>query len=172
MTALLVATAFFMENLDGTIITTAVPAMARDFGVAPVDLNLGVSAYLLTLGILIPISGWVADRFGARRIFSLAVVIFTLASLLCGFTSSLWSFIALRVLQGAGGAMMVPVGRLVVLRTTPKERLIGAIAILTWPALVAPILGPALGGFITTYASWRWIFYLNLPIGVLALGAA
>lgn len=161
-----------MENLDGTIITTAVPSMARDFGVAPVDLNLGVSAYLLTLGILIPISGWVADRFGARRIFSLAIVVFTLASLLCGITTDLWSFIALRVLQGVGGAMMVPVGRLVVLRTTPKERLIGAIAILTWPALVAPILGPALGGFITTYASWRWIFYLNLPIGALALVAA
>jgi EmrB/QacA subfamily drug resistance transporter len=172
MTALLVAAAFFMENLDGTIITTAVPSMARDFGVAPVDLNLGVSAYLLTLGILIPISGWVADRFGARRVFSSAIIIFTVASLLCGFANSLPMFIALRVLQGVGGAMMVPVGRLVVLRTTPKERLIGAIAILTWPALVAPVLGPALGGFITTYASWRWIFYLNLPIGLLALVAA
>jgi EmrB/QacA subfamily drug resistance transporter len=172
MTALLVAAAFFMENLDGTIITTAVPSMAHDFGVAPVDLNLGVSAYLLTLGILIPISGWVADRFGARKVFSSAIVIFTVASLLCGFANSLPMFIALRVLQGIGGAMMVPVGRLVVLRTTPKERLIGAIAILTWPALVAPVLGPALGGFITTYASWRWIFYLNLPIGLLALLAA
>jgi EmrB/QacA subfamily drug resistance transporter len=172
MTALLVATAFFMENLDGTIITTAVPSMARDFGVAPVDLNLGISAYLLTLGILIPISGWVADRLGARRVFSSAIIIFTFASLLCGFANSLPAFIALRVLQGIGGAMMVPVGRLVVLRTTPKERLIGAIAILTWPALVAPVLGPALGGFITTYASWRWIFYLNLPIGALALVAA
>lgn len=172
MTALLVAAAFFMENLDGTIITTALPSMAHDFGVAPVDLNLGVSAYLLTLGILIPISGWVADRFGARKVFSAAIVIFTLASLLCGFANSLPAFIALRVLQGVGGAMMVPVGRLVVLRTTPKERLIGAIAILTWPALIAPVLGPALGGFITTYASWRWIFYLNLPIGALALAAA
>ena len=172
LTALLVAAAFFMENLDGTIITTAVPSMARDFGVAPVDLNLGVSAYLLTLGILIPISGWVADRFGARQVFSSAIVIFTVASLLCGFSVNLPMFIALRVLQGIGGAMMVPVGRLVVLRTTPKERLIGAIAILTWPALVAPVLGPALGGFITTYASWRWIFYLNLPIGILALIAA
>jgi EmrB/QacA subfamily drug resistance transporter len=169
LTALLVAAAFFMENLDGTIITTAVPAMARDFGVAPVDLNLGISAYLLTLGILIPISGWAADRFGARRIFASAIVIFTVSSLLCGFANNLWMFIALRVLQGVGGAMMVPVGRLVVLRTTPKERLVNAIAILTWPALVAPVLGPALGGFITTFASWRWIFYLNLPIGILAL---
>ena len=172
LVSLLVATAFFMENLDGTIITTALPTMARDFGIAPVDLNLGVSAYLLTLGILIPMSGWVSDRLGARRVFAIAVVIFTLASVLCGAATDLVSFIALRVLQGIGGAMMVPVGRLAVLRATPKERLVNAIAILTWPALVAPILGPALGGFITTYASWRWIFYLNLPIGLLTLAAA
>jgi EmrB/QacA subfamily drug resistance transporter len=161
-----------MENLDGTIITTAVPAMAHDFGVAPVDLNLGVSAYLLTLGVLIPISGWIADRLGARTVFASAIVVFTVASLLCGLVDNLAMFIALRVLQGIGGAMMVPVGRLVVLRATPKERMISAIAILTWPALVAPVLGPPLGGFITTFASWRWIFYLNLPIGVLALVAA
>lgn len=171
-TALLVAAAFFMENLDGTVITTAVPAMAQDFGVMPVDLNLGVSAYLLTLGIFIPISGWVADRHGARRVFCAALVIFTLASLACGLADSLWSFIALRVLQGVGGAMMVPVGRLVVLRNTPKHELIRAISILTWPALVAPVLGPPIGGFITTYASWRWIFYLNLPLGIAALAAA
>ncbi|MDB5633626.1 MAG: major Facilitator Superfamily protein [Tardiphaga sp.] len=171
-TALLVAAAFFMENLDGTIIATAVPAMARDFGVAPVDLNLGISAYMLTLGVLIPISGWVADRLGARMVFTAAIFIFTVASLLCGLVDNLALFIALRVLQGVGGAMMVPVGRLVVLRTTPKERMISAIAILTWPALVAPVLGPPLGGFITTIASWRWIFYLNLPIGLLALAAA
>jgi EmrB/QacA subfamily drug resistance transporter len=170
--ALLVAAAFFMENLDGTIITTAVPAMARDFGVAPVDLNLGVSAYLLTLGVLIPISGWVADRIGARTVFASAIAVFTVASLLCGLVESRGAFVAMRILQGVGGAMMVPVGRLVVLRSTPKERMINAIAILTWPALVAPVLGPPLGGFITTYASWRWIFYLNLPLGVLALVAA
>ena len=170
--ALLVAAAFFMENLDGTIITTAVPAMAHDFGVAAVDLNLGVSAYLLTLGVLIPISGWVADRIGARTVFAAAIVVFTVASLLCALADSLGAFVAMRILQGTGGAMMVPVGRLVVLRATPKERMITAIAILTWPALVAPVLGPPLGGFITTYASWRWIFYLNLPLGVLALAAA
>ncbi len=170
--ALLVAAAFFMENLDGTIITTAVPAMAHDFGVAPVDLNLGVSAYLLTLGVLIPISGWMADRLGARTVFASAIAVFTMASLLCAVVDSLGAFIATRVLQGVGGAMMVPVGRLVVLRSTPKERIINAIAILTWPALVAPVLGPPLGGFITTYASWRWIFYLNLPLGVLALVAS
>lgn len=169
---LLVAGAFFMENLDGTVITTAVPDIARSFGVAPLALNIGVSAYLLTLGVLIPISGWVAERFGARRVFAAALAVFTLASVLCGMADSLAEFVALRMLQGAGGAMMVPVGRLVVLNGTPKERLIQVIATLTWPALVAPVLGPPIGGFITSYASWRWIFYLNLPLGVVALALA
>ncbi len=167
--ALLVAGAFFMENLDGTVITTAVPDIARSFGVAPLALNVGVSAYLLTLGVFIPISGWVAERFGARRVFAAALAIFTLASVLCGMANSLSEFVWLRVLQGAGGAMMVPVGRLVVLKNTPKEKLIAVIATLTWPALVAPVLGPPVGGFITSYASWRWIFYLNLPLGMIAL---
>jgi EmrB/QacA subfamily drug resistance transporter len=166
---LLVAGAFFMENLDGTVITTAVPDMAQSFGVAPLALNVGVSAYLLTLGVFIPISGWVAQRFGARRVFAAALAIFTLASVLCGMAHSLGEFVWLRVLQGAGGAMMVPVGRLVVLNNTPKDKLISVIATLTWPALVAPVLGPAVGGFITSYASWRWIFYLNLPLGLIAL---
>lgn len=170
--ALLVAGAFFMENLDGTVITTAVPDIAQSFGVAPLALNIGVSAYLLTLGVFIPISGWVAQRYGARRVFTAALALFTLASVLCGMATSLGEFVWLRVLQGAGGAMMVPVGRLVVLNSTPKEKLIAVIATLTWPALVAPVLGPAVGGFITSYASWRWIFYLNLPLGVLALAAA
>ena len=169
---LLVAGAFFMENLDGTVITTAVPDIARSFGVAPLALNIGVSAYLLTLGVLIPISGWVAERFGARRVFAAALAVFTLASVLCGMADSLAEFVALRMLQGAGGAMMVPVGRLVVLNGTPKERLIQVIATLTWPALVAPVLGPPIGGFITSYTSWRWIFYLNLPLGVVALALA
>ncbi|HEV7814838.1 MAG TPA: MFS transporter, partial [Janthinobacterium sp.] len=170
--ALLVAGAFFMENLDGTVITTAVPDMARTFGVAPLDLNTGVSAYLLTLGVFIPISGWVAERFGARRVFAAALAIFTLASVLCGMAQGLGEFVALRFLQGIGGAMMVPVGRLVVLHNTPKERLISVIATLTWPALVAPVLGPPVGGFITSYASWRWIFYLNLPLGAIAFFVA
>jgi EmrB/QacA subfamily drug resistance transporter len=169
---LLVAGAFFMENLDGTVITTAVPDIARSFGVAPLALNIGVSAYLLTLGVLIPISGWVAERFGARRVFAAALAVFTLASVLCGMADSLAEFVALRMLQGAGGAMMVPVGRLVVLNGTPKEKLIQVIATLTWPALVAPVLGPPIGGFITSYTSWRWIFYLNLPLGVVALALA
>jgi EmrB/QacA subfamily drug resistance transporter len=167
--ALLVAGAFFMENLDGTVITTAVPDIARSFGVAPLDLNIGVSAYLLTLGVFIPISGWIAERFGARRVFSAALAIFTASSMLCGMAHGLGEFVFLRVLQGIGGAMMVPVGRLLVLSNTPKERLITVIATLTWPALVAPVLGPPIGGFITSYASWHWIFYLNLPLGLLAL---
>ena len=167
--ALLVAGAFFMENLDGTVIATALPQMAVSFGARPVDLNIGMSAYLLTLGIFIPISGWISDRLGARLVFSSAIVIFTLASVFCGFANSLAVFVAMRVLQGIGGAMMVPVGRLVVLNNTPKERLISAIATITWPALVAPVLGPPLGGFITDHATWRWIFFLNLPLGALAL---
>lgn len=166
--ALLVAASFFMENLDATIIVTAVPQMAESFGVQAVDLSIGVSAYMLALGVFIPASGWVAERFGARTVFASAVALFTVSSLLCGFATGLWEFVLLRVLQGMGGAMMVPVGRLAVLKTTPKEKLVSAIATLTWPALVAPILGPPIGGFITTYASWRWIFYLNLPLGILA----
>jgi len=167
--ALLVASAFFMEFLDGTVIATALPDMARAFGVSAVDLNIGISAYLLTLAMLIPASGWVAERFGARTIFSLALLIFTVASLLCGLTHNVTEFVLMRILQGIGGAMMVPVGRLVVLRTTPKNQLIKAIATLTWPALVAPIIGPPLGGFITTYASWHWIFFLNVPLGIVAI---
>ncbi|CAM8675899.1 MFS transporter [Leclercia sp. M-A074-M] len=167
--ALLVAGAFFMEFLDGTVIATALPDMAKSFGVQAVDLNLGISAYLITLAVLIPASGWIADRFGARKVFTLALAIFTLASVLCGLATSVDQFIAMRVLQGMGGALMVPVGRLAVLRTTPKHLLITAIATLTWPALVAPIIGPPLGGFITSYANWRWIFFINVPLGLIAI---
>jgi EmrB/QacA subfamily drug resistance transporter len=170
--ALLVAGAFFMEFIDGTVIATALPDMAKSFGVQAVDLNIGISAYLITLAVLIPASGWIADRFGARKIFTLALAIFTLASVLCGFSTTLESFLAMRILQGVGGALMVPVGRLAVLRTTPKHQLITAIATLTWPALVAPIIGPPLGGFITSYANWRWIFFINVPLGLLAIALA
>ncbi|HBQ6935242.1 TPA: MFS transporter [Klebsiella pneumoniae] len=167
--ALLVAGAFFMEFLDGTVIATALPDMARDFGVTAVELNIGISAYLITLAVLIPASGWIADRFGARAIFTLALAIFTLASVFCGLSTEVHIFVAMRILQGVGGALMVPVGRLAVLRTTPKHQLIKAIATLTWPALVAPIIGPPLGGFITHYASWHWIFFINVPLGLAAI---
>jgi len=165
---LLVAGAFFMEYIDGTVIATALPQMARTFHTRAVDLNVGMTAYMLTLAVFIPISGWVADRFGSRRIFASAIAIFTLSSVFCGLSNGLLSFTLLRVIQGIGGAMMVPVGRLVVLRTTEKKDLIRSIAYLTWPALAAPIIGPPLGGFITTYASWRWIFFINVPLGILA----
>ena len=170
--ALLVAGAFFMEYIDGTVIATALPQMGVTFGVSAVDLNIGMSAYLLTLAVLIPASGWIADRFGPRQVFTVALAIFTLASVLCGLTQNVPQFVLMRILQGAGGALMVPVGRLAVLRSTPKSQLIKAIATLTWPALVAPILGPPLGGFITDYSSWRWIFFINLPLGLIAIIAA
>lgn len=165
----LVAATFFMENLDATVLTPALPQMAEAFGVAPIDLNSGVSAYMLTLGVFIPVSGWIAERFGTRRVLAVAIAVFTLASLLCGRATSLPEFVLMRVLQGIGGALMVPVGRLAVLRTTPKHRLITAIAMLTWPALVAPVLGPPVGGLIVDHAHWRWIFYLNVPLGLVAL---
>ena len=165
----LVAATFFMENLDGTIITTALPSMAKDFGVNAVDVASGMTSYLLTLAVLIPASGWFSDRFGTRRIFTLAIAIFTGASVLCGLSESLPMFIFARVLQGVGGALMVPVGRSVVLRGTPKDGVIRAIALITWPGLVAPILGPAIGGFLTTYASWHWIFFINVPLGLIGI---
>lgn len=164
----LVAAALFMENLDSTILVTAIPDMAAAFGVRPVDLGIGVSAYVLTLAVLIPLSGWMAERFGSRRIFASAILIFTFASILCALSQSLLTFTLARILQGAGGAMMVPVGRLVVLRATDKKDLIRAITTLTWPGLAAPVLGPPLGGFITMFSSWHWIFLLNVPLGIAA----
>ncbi len=164
----LIAGAFFMENLDGTIIATALPQMARSFHVGAVNLNIGMTAYLLTLAVFIPISGWVADRFGSRSVFGGAIALFTLASLLCSASHTLTQFTLMRILQGLGGAMMVPVGRLIVLRNTPKEKLTQAIAYITWPGLSALVLGPPIGGFITTYASWHWIFFINLPLGAVA----
>jgi EmrB/QacA subfamily drug resistance transporter len=169
--ALLVAAGAFMELLDGTVITTAIPRMAVSFHVHPVDLNLGITGYMIMLAAGIPLSGWAAERFGARTVFAAAIAIFTAASVLCGLADGFWSFFAARIVQGLGGAMMVPVGRLIVLRKTPKTDLMRAMALLTWPSLVAPILGPVVGGFLTTYASWRWIFFLNLPIGFAGLMA-
>ncbi|MFF5290539.1 MFS transporter [Paractinoplanes globisporus] len=170
--ALLVAGAFFMEILDATVIAPAAPHIAEDLRVAAVSINVAITAYVLTLAVLIPISGWLTERFGARRIFTLAIVVFTLASAGCAAATSLPMLVATRVLQGVGGAMMVPVGRLVVIRTTEKTDLVRAIAYLTWPALVAPLIAPALGGVLSTYASWRWIFLINVPLGLIALPLA
>ena len=161
-----------MENLDGTVIATALPQMGRSFHVSPVDLNMGMTAYLLMLAVFIPISGWFADRFGARTVFISAIAVFTVSSILCGFSKGLWEFTLARVVQGIGGAMMVPVGRLVVLRTTEKRDLMRAIAYITWPGLVAPVVGPPIGGFITTYVSWHWIFFLNVPLGIIGMALA
>ncbi|MFC2255000.1 MFS transporter [Labrys portucalensis] len=164
--AFLVAGAYFMEMLDGTVVVSALPQMADSFGVQPIDLNIGISAYLLTLAVLIPASGWVADKYGPRAVFGWAIVIFTLASILCGLSTSLPVFTAARILQGVGGALMVPVGRLIVLRNTAKQDLMRAIATITWPGLAAPVLGPPIGGFLATYATWHWIFFLNVPLGI------
>jgi EmrB/QacA subfamily drug resistance transporter len=169
---MIVACALFMENMDATVIATALPAIARDFGASPLRLNLAISAYLLSLALFIPLSGWFADRFGARTVFCSAIVIFTLGSLGCSLVGTLPQLVAARILQGMGGAMMVPVGRLVVLRMIPKSELVSAMAYLTVPALIGPVIGPPLGGFIVTYASWRWIFLINLPIGVLGFALA
>lgn len=167
--AYLVAGSFFMENLDGTVITTAIPQMARSFHSDVVGLNVGITAYLLALAVFVPMSGWLADRFGARNIFASAIAIFTVSSIFCGMAQTLPEFTLARVIQGMGGAMMVPVGRLVVLRNTEKRDLVRAISTIVWPGLVAPVLGPPLGGFITDHATWRWIFFLNIPLGLVAL---
>jgi EmrB/QacA subfamily drug resistance transporter len=164
----IVAATFFMEYLDTTIIATALPQMAVSFGVGPNEVSLGMTAYMLTLAVFIPISGWIADRFGSRTVFAAALVVFTAASVSCGFSVGIASFTASRVLQGIGGAMMVPVGRMIVVRNTDKQRLMKAIATITWPAIVAPVVGPTVGGFITTYFSWHWIFFLNVPFAVAA----
>jgi EmrB/QacA subfamily drug resistance transporter len=169
---LLVAGSLFMEILDGTVIAPAAPHIAHSLGVPAVAVNVAVTAYVLTLAVLIPISGWLTDRYGARRIFMVAIAIFTLSSAACAASTSLPMLTSTRVLQGVGGAMMVPVGRLVVLRMTAKSELMKAIAYLTWPALVAPVIAPAVGGVLSTYASWRWIFLINVPLGLAGLVVA
>ena len=170
--ALLVAGTFFMENLDGTILTTAAPSIGKSLGVPSVAVGVTITAYLLTLAVLIPLSGWITRRFGSRRVFLVAIAVFTIASILCAVSTSLTELTIMRVLQGIGGAMMVPVGRLAVLRVTHRSDLVRAIALLTWPALVAPVIAPLAGGLITTYATWHWIFLINVPLGVIAFIAA
>jgi EmrB/QacA subfamily drug resistance transporter len=166
---MIVACALFMENLDSTIISTALPSIAKAMSEDPVRLNLAITAYLLSVAVFIPASGWFADRFGARTVFRIAIVIFTIGSIGCGFSHSLWQLVATRILQGMGGAMMVPVGRLVMMRAVPKADLVRAMTYLTVPALIGPVTGPVLGGFIVTYFSWRWIFFINIPIGILGI---
>src|SRR6188768_3059959 len=164
---LIVAIALFMETMDSTVIATSLPAIAADLHEDPIALKLALTSYLLSLAVFIPLSGWAADRFGARTVFRAAIVVFTLGSAACGFAHSLLDFVLFRIVQGIGGAMMVPVGRLVILRTVPKSELISALAWLTIPALMGPVIGPPLGGFITTFASWRWIFWINIPLGII-----
>ncbi len=167
--AMLVAGTLFMQNLDGTIIATAAPSMARSFHVGSAQIGVCVTAYLVTVAALIPVSAWVADKWGARSAFLVAIAVFTGASFLCAISTNLVELSVMRVLQGGGGAMMVPIGRLVVLNSTDKQHIIRAIAYLTWPGLLAPVIAPAAGGLLTTYASWHWIFLINVPLGVTAL---
>jgi EmrB/QacA subfamily drug resistance transporter len=170
--ALLVSGCFFMENLDGTIVTTAAPKMATSLHVAPTAIALVITAYLLTLAVLIPLSGWLTQRFGTRPVFLAAIAVFTVASLACAASVNLGELVAMRVLQGIGGAMMVPVGRLVVLAKTEKQDIMRVISYIVWPGLVAPVIAPLAGGLITTYASWRWLFLINIPLGAIAFAVA
>ena len=158
-----------MENLDSTVLSTSLPAIAASLHEDPIALKLALTSYLLSLAVFIPISGWVADKYGARTVFMAAIAVFTGGSMLCGLSNGLAQFVVFRMVQGLGGAMMVPVGRLVILRSVPKSELISSLAWLTIPALLGPVIGPPLGGFITTYLNWRWIFYVNVPIGALGL---
>lgn len=169
VTPLIVATALFMEQLDGTVLATALPAMAADLHEDPVALKLALTSYLLSLAVFIPLSGWAADKFGARRVFRAAIAVFTIGSILSGFSHSLLEIVLARVIQGMGGAMMVPVGRLVLLRTAPRHELVRAMAWLTVPALIGPLIGPPLGGFLATHFDWRYIFWINVPIGLLGI---
>src|SRR5271166_3897985 len=165
----LIAVAFFMESLDTTILNTAVPTIAAALHVAPLNMKSVLASYTLSLAVFIPISGWMADRFGTRRVFSSAIGIFTLGSFLCGISSNIHVLVACRVLQGCGGAMMVPVGRLTLVRTFAKSDLIRTMSFVAIPALIAPMLGPIAGGLIVGYLHWRFIFFVNIPIGLVGL---
>src|SRR5579872_4132113 len=166
---LIIAVALFMENMDSTVIATSLPAIAADIGTNPLALKLAVTSYLLSLAIFIPASGWTADRFGARTVFRSAIAVFVLGSIGCALSGSLTDFVIARIVQGMGGAMMTPVGRMVLVRTIPKRELVGAMAWVTTPALIGPVLGPPVGGFITTFATWHWIFLINVPIGLVGI---
>jgi EmrB/QacA subfamily drug resistance transporter len=169
MVTLVVAFGFLMEGLDSTIITVAIPNIAASLHETPVRLSLAITSYLLSLAVFIPISGWIADRFGARSVICTAFAVFTVASALCGLSTSLPMLVGMRVLQGVGGAMMTPVGRLILLRSFPRDQLVRAMSYVSLPSLIGPTMGPIVGGLITTYTSWRWVFYVNIPFGILAI---
>jgi EmrB/QacA subfamily drug resistance transporter len=166
---LIVAVALFMENMDQTVIATSLPAIAADIGTSPLTLKLAVTSYLLSLAVFIPVSGWTADRFGARTVFRTAIGVFMLGSIGCALSGSLWQFVAARIVEGMGGAMMTPVARLILVRSVDRRELINAMVWVTLPALIGPLIGPALGGFITTYISWHWIFLINIPMGLVGI---
>lgn len=169
ITPLILAVALFMEMMDSTVISTSLPAIAADIGTDPISLKLALASYLVALAIFIPISGWMADRYGARNVFRGAIFVFMLGSVACAFADSLFSFVVARFLQGVGGSMMTPLSRLILIRNTPKKDLINAWAWLTIPALFGPLAGPPIGGFLTTFFSWHWIFYINIPIGIIGI---
>ncbi|MDB5947897.1 MAG: Major facilitator transporter, partial [Ramlibacter sp.] len=166
---LTVAASFFMLLLDGTILNTSLPRMAAALNVPPLTLSAAVTIYLLAGAAVLPLTSWLGDRYGLRRLFVVAIALFTVASLLCGLAQNAPQLVLARALQGFGGGLMMPIGRTLVLQRARKEEFIRIAALLTWPALFAPVLGPPLGGLITTYASWRWNFLLNLPLGVMAI---
>ena len=166
---MIVAVALFMDNMDSTVIATSLPAIAADLGTNPLTLKLAVTSYLLSLAVFIPLSGWTADRFGARTVFRAAIGVFVLGSIGCALSSSISQFVLARIIQGMGGAMMTPVGRLVLVRTVDRRELVNAMAWVSIPAMIGPLMGPPLGGFITTYFSWHWIFLINVPIGLVGI---
>jgi EmrB/QacA subfamily drug resistance transporter len=163
---LIVAVALFMENMDSTVIATSLPAIAADIGTNPLALKLAITSYLISLAVFLPLSGWTADRFGARRVFRAAIAVFMCGSIGCAISGSLSQFVLARIVEGAGAAMMTPVGRLILVRSVERRDLINAMIWVTLPALIGPLVGPPLGGFITTYISWHWIFLINIPIGL------
>jgi EmrB/QacA subfamily drug resistance transporter len=166
LASLIVGCAQFMHQFDGAVITTALPSMAESLGEDPIRLNLAITCYLLALAVFVPVSGWMADKFGAKRVFIAAIVVFTTSSVVCGFAHSLPHLVIARTIQGIGGAMMTPVGRVIVIKSVPRARLVQAMNFITVPGVLGPLLGPSVGGFVVTYFSWPWIFFLNLPIGI------